>query len=290
MAEGSFMSAYEQQYLAILAEVLEKADRKAAEGKWRTDPQGVGSVAVFCREMRFRPAEEFPLLTTKKVPLRFVAGELLWFLAGSTQVAFLHELNITIWDEWATPEMAKQYGLPEGDVGPIYGAQWVRWKRRGGGEINQIAKLVRDLKMNPDSRRLKVIAWNPEDVDSVPVAPCHGDFKCFVEDGELSLHMTQRSADMFLGVPFNIASYSLLLMMLAQVTGLRCGEFIHTLEDTHLYRNHVEQARVQLARKPRVLPRVSLNPEVKDIFGFSVGDFKAEGYDPHPFISAPVGI
>jgi thymidylate synthase len=277
---------FEGQYLAILAELVHKAE----QGRWRTDPQGVGNVAVFCREMRFRPAEAFPLLTTKKVPLRLVAGELLWFLAGSTQVSFLKELNITIWDEWATPEMAKQYGLPEGDVGPIYGAQWVRWKTPDGREINQIARLVRDLKINPDSRRLKVIAWNPGDVDSVPVAPCHGDFKCFVEDGELSLHMTQRSADMFLGVPFNVASYSLLLMMLAQVTGLRCGEFIHTLEDTHLYRNHVEQAQLQLTRELRPMPKVGINPMVRDIFGFRISDFTAEGYDPHPFIGAPVGI
>lgn len=277
---------YEYQYLAILSELVDKADA----GKWRSDLQGVGNTAVFCREMRFRPAEDFPLLTTKRVPFKFVLGELLWFLTGSSRVDFLHEHGITIWDEWATKEVAEKYGYPEGDVGPIYGHQWIHWKKRGGGEINQIAKLVEGLKRDPESRRHKVIAWNPEDVDSVAVAPCHGDFKCFVDDGEISLHMVQRSADVFLGVPFNIASYSLLLKMLAQVTGLRCGEFVHTMQDTHLYRNHLDQARLQLTRDPRPFPTVKINPEVKDIFQFGFADFTVEGYTPHPSISAPVGI
>lgn len=285
------MNSYESQYLSILAELVEKAD-KADAGKirWRTDLQNVGSVAVFVREMRFRPTKEFPLLTTKKVPFRAVIVELLWYLTGSSRVDFLHEHKVTIWDEWAAKEVAELYGLAEGDLGRIYGPQWVRWKTRDGSEINQIANLVEGLKRYPDSRRHKVIAWNPEDVDKVAVAPCHGDFKCFVEDGALSLHMTQRSADMFLGVPFNIACYSALLMMLAQVTNLECGEFVHTLEDTHLYRNHVEQAKLQLTREPMALSRLKINPEVKDIFGFTVNDFGVANYQSHPTIRAEVGI
>lgn len=277
------MSHYEQQYLNLLEDVL-------TNGKRKGDLQGVGSIAVFGREMRFRPAEEFPLLTTKKLPFRWIVGELLWFLGGSSRWDFLHEHKIDIWDEWGKKEVAELYGLEEGDLGRIYGPQWIHWKKRDGGEINQIAKLVEELKAYPDSRRLKVTAWNPEDIDSVAVAPCHGDFKCIVLDGELSLNLVQRSCDVFLGVPFNIACYSLLLMMLAQVTGLKCGEFVHYLQDTHVYVNHAEQSNLQLAREPRLLPKVTLNPEVTDIFKFDFSDFKLEGYTPHPSIKADVGV
>jgi thymidylate synthase len=285
------MNSYERQYLKLLEELVSKANRaNAGKARWRTDLQQVGSVAVFVREMRFRPAEEFPLLTTKKMPFKTIVVELLWYLTGSSRVDFLREHKVTIWDEWATKEVAELYGLPEGDLGRIYGPQWVRWGARDGREINQVANLVEGLIKSPDSRRHKVIAWNPEDVNKVAVAPCHGDFKCFVEDGELSLHMVQRSADMFLGVPFNIACYSALLMMLAQVTGLKTGEFIHTLQDTHLYRNHVEQARLQLTRPTLPLSRLLINPEVKDIFGFTPGDFKIQGYASHEGIRAEVGV
>jgi thymidylate synthase len=277
------MPKYEQQYLDMLEDVLEN-------GAGRRDLQGVGNIAVFCREMRFRPAEEFPLLTTKRLPFRHIVGELLWFLSGSSRWDFLHEHNITIWDDWGKKEVAEKYGLEEGDLGPIYGPQWIHWKKRGGGEINQIARLVEGLKTTPDWKRHKVIAWNPEDVDSVAVAPCHGDFKCFVADGEISLNLVQRSCDLFLGVPFNVACYSLLLMMLAQVTGLRCGEFVHSLQDVHLYLNHIPQAKMQLERQPRPLPKVSLYPAVTDIFKFDFPDFALTGYDPYPNIPAEVGI
>ena len=258
-------------------------------GKRKSDPQGVGNVAVFAHMMRFRPAEEFPLLTTKKINLRYVIGELLWFLRGDTRIDFLKENKIPIWNQWAAKEVTEQYGLEEGDVGRIYPAQWIHWKKRNGGEINQIAELVKDLKSNPDSRRHMVTSWNPEDLN-VPVAPCHGIFKCFVADGELSLAMIQRSADVFIGVPFNTASYSSLLLMLAQVTGLKPGEFVHILLDTHIYLHHFKQVKLQLSRTPKNLPRVILNSEVKDIFKFSFDDFYLDGYDPYPFIPAPVGL
>jgi thymidylate synthase len=274
---------YEQQYLDLLRDVLKN-------GKQKSDWQGIGSVAVFGREMRFRPAEEFPLLTTKRLPFRWIVGELLWFLSGSSRWDFLHEHRIDIWDEWGKREVAGLYGLEEGDLGPIYGPQWIHWKKRNGGEINQIEKLVSDLKTNPDSRRHKVIAWNPEDIDSVAVAPCHGDFKCFVVDDEISLNLVQRSCDVFLGVPFNIACYSLLLMMLAHVTGLRCGEFIHYLQDAHIYLNHIEQVEIQLERQPRPLPQVALYPSVSNIFDFDFVNFTLSGYNPYPSIKANVGI
>ena len=272
-----------KQYLDLLEDVL-------AHGKRKTDPQGIRNISVFCREMRFFPAVEFPLLTTKKLPFRWIVEELLWFLTGSSRWDYLHDKKIDIWDEWGRKEVAELYGLEKGDLGPIYGPQWIHWKKRNGGEINQVAKLVEDLKRNPDSRRHKVTAWNPEDVDSVAVAPCHGDFKCYAVEGVLSLHLNQRSNDLFLGTPFNVASYSLLLMMVAQVTGLSCGEFVHTLEDTHIYLNHFDQVKLQLTREPRPMPKVTLNPDVKDIFKFSFSDFKLEGYAPHPHIAGEVGV
>lgn len=272
-----------RQYLDILADVLVNGNKK-------TDPQGVGNVALFVREMRFKMSDGFPLVTTKKVNFRYVLGELLWFLRGDRRIDFLRENKIPIWDPWSSREVCDQYGLEEGDLGPIYGPQWVHWRKRDGGEINQIERLVEDLKRNPDSRRHVVTAWNPEDIDSVAVAPCHYIFKCFVANGVLSLHLNQRSADFFIGVPYNIASYSLLLLMLAQVAGLKAGEFILTTEDTHVYLNHVDAARIQIRRDPRPLPQLWINPEVKDIFKFSFKDFRLENYDPHPFIKAEVGV
>jgi thymidylate synthase len=272
-----------KQYLDILDDVLRN-------GRQKTNLQGVGDISVFCREMRFRPAEQFPMITTKKLPFRIIVGELLWFLSGSSRWDFLHDNRITIWDEWGKSEVSSLYGLPEGDLGRIYGPQWIRWLCRDGSEINQIQRLVDGLKNSPDSRRHKVIAWNPEDVDRVAVAPCHGDFKCYVVDGELSLHLNQRSCDMFLGVPFNMVCYSLLLLMLAQVTGLRPGEFVHTLEDVHIYLNHIDQCKLQLTRQPRALPKVWINPEIKDIFKFAFSDFRIDGYDAHPHIAGEVGI
>ena len=273
-----------KQYLGLLEDVL-------VNGKHKSDPQGVGSRAVFCREMRFDLSTGFlPIITTKKVNFKFVLGELLWFLRGDDNWDFLHEHGIPIWDPWGKAEVADKYGLAEGKLGRIYGPQWIHWKTRGGGEINQIERLVQGLKDNPDWRRHKVVAWNPEDVDSVSVAPCHGDFKCFVADGVLSLNLWQRSADVFIGIPYNITSYSLLLLMLAQVTGLRPGEFVHYMVDAHIYDNHVEQVRRQLTREPRPQPRIHIHPEVKDIFEFTFSDFILEGYDPHPFIGAEVGV
>jgi thymidylate synthase len=273
-----------RQYLELLDDVL-------TNGQHKSDPQGVGSRAVFCREMRFDLSTGFlPIVTTKKVNFKYVLGELLWFLRGDDNWDFLHEHGIPIWDPWGEAREANKYGLDEGHFGRIYGPQWIHWRTTTGGEINQIQRLVDGLKANPDWRRHKVIAWNPEDIDSVTVAPCHGDFKCFVADGVISLNLVQRSGDVFIGIPYNITSYSLLLLMLAQVTGLRPGEFVHYIQDAHIYDNHVEQARLQLSREPRPLPRVKINPEVTNIFEFTFNDFELEAYDPHPFIGAPVGV
>lgn len=272
-----------KQYLELLKDVFEN-------GRQKSDPQGVGNIAVCGRMMRFSMKDGFPLLTTKKINFRYVLGELLWFLRGDSRIDFLEENKIPVWDPWATKKVCEKYGLEEGDLGRIYGPQWIHWKKRNGAEINQIAKLVEDLKKNPDSRRHMVTAWNPEDVDDVAVAPCHGTFKCFVVDGEISINLWQRSADVFIGIPYNIASYSLLLLMLAQVTGLKAGEFIHMMSDTHIYLNHLEQAKIQLRREPRPLPKLLINLEVKDIFKFTFEDFKLQDYDPHSFIAAEVGI
>jgi len=272
-----------QQYLDLLKYVLDNGAKKG-------DPQGVGNIAICGYQMRFKMDDGFPMMTTKKVPLKSVIYELLWFLRGDTNVKYLNDHGVTIWDEWATPEACARYGLPAGELGPIYGAQWRHWKKRDGGEIDQIADVVNEIKTNPNSRRLVVTSWNPEDVDRVFVAPCHCFFKFFVAEGKLSLHLFQRSCDIFLGVPFNIASYSLLLMMMAQVTGLKAHEFIHTLSDAHIYVNHIEQVKTQLARDPRPLPKMIINPEVKDIFDFKFEDFKLEGYDPHPSIKADIGV
>ena len=272
-----------KQYLELLKYVLENGEKK-------TDPQGIGNFAVCGYQMRFNMNDGFPLLTTKKMPLKSIIYELLWFLKGDTNVRYLQEHGVTIWDEWATKEACAKYNLPEGELGPIYGEKWRRWPARNGTVIDQISDVINDLKTNPDSRRLVVTSWDPEDVDKVFVAPCHCFFKFFVANGKLSLHLFQRSADIFLGVPFNIASYSLLLMMVAQVTGLKAHEFIHTLSDTHIYLNHIEQAKIQLEREPRPLPKMILNPEIKNIFDFDFKDFQLENYDPYPAIKAEVGI
>lgn len=273
-----------ETYLRVLRDVMQN-------GRHKSDPQGVGSRAVFCREMRFDLSNGLlPMVTTKKINFRYVLGELLWFLRGDDNLDFLREHKIPIWDPWGKIEVASKYGLEEGELGRIYGPQWIHWLTRDGKEINQIARLVEGLIKTPDWRRHKVVAWNPEDVDGVAVAPCHGDFKCFVADGVLSLNLWQRSADMFLGVPYNITSYSLLLLMLAQVTGLKPGEFVHYMVDCHIYDNHVDQANEQLQRQPGALPRVRINPDVKDIFAFTFDDFVLEGYQPQAFIGAAVGV
>ncbi len=272
-----------QQYLDLLKYVLENGERKG-------DPQGVGNIAVCGYQMRFNLNDGFPLVTTKKVHLKSIIYELLWFLKGDTSVKYLQDHGVTIWDEWATAEACAKYNLSPGELGPIYGEKWRRWKKREGGTIDQIADVIKEIKTNPDSRRLIVNSWDPEDVDKVFVAPCHCFFKFFVSQGKLSLHLFQRSCDVFLGVPFNIASYSLLLMMVSQVTGLKARDFIHTLSDAHIYLNHLDQAKIQLTRQPRPLPKMILNPKIKNIFKFDYEDFELEGYDPWPALKAEIGV
>ena len=258
--------------------LMEKVLKSGAEKRDRT---GTGTLSVFGHQMRFDLADGFPLLTTKKLHLKSIIYELLWFLRGETNVRWLQERGVTIWDEWADAN---------GELGPVYGAQWRSWPTRTDGTIDQIAHLVRDLKANPDSRRLIVTAWNPADIPKMALPPCHCLFQFYVADGKLSCQLYQRSADIFLGVPFNIASYALLTMMVAQVTGLKPGEFIHTLGDAHLYLNHLDQAREQLTRKPYALPTMRLNPAVTDIFGFRYEDFTLENYQAHPSIKAAIAV
>ena len=264
----------ETAYLQLVRHVLE-------HGHAKSDRTGTGTRSVFGWQMRFDLADRFPLLTTKKLHMKSIVYELLWFLRGDTNVRWLQERGVTIWDEWAGPD---------GDLGPVYGYQWRNWPDRDGGTIDQIAKVVESIRTKPDSRRHIVTAWNPADVDRMALPPCHALFQFYVAEGRLSCQLYQRSADIFLGVPFNIASYALLTLMVAQVTGLKPGEFVHTLGDAHLYLNHLEQAREQLTRTPRPFPRLRLNPAVKDIFGFEYGDFTLEGYDPHPAIKAPIAV
>ncbi|MBR4553764.1 MAG: thymidylate synthase [Bacteroidaceae bacterium] len=263
-----------KQYLALLQRILD-------EGVVKTDRTGTGTKSVFGHQMRFDLSEGFPLLTTKKLHLRSIIHELLWFLKGDTNVHYLQENGVRIWNEWADAN---------GDVGHIYGYQWRSWPDYQGGTIDQISECVRLIKEQPDSRRILVSAWNVADLPQMNLPPCHLLFQFYVADGRLSLQLYQRSADTFLGVPFNIASYALLLQMMAQVTGLQPGEFIHTTGDTHLYLDHLEQARLQLTREPRALPRMRLNPDVKSIFDFKYEDFELEGYDPHPHIAAKVSV
>ena len=257
-----------KQYLDLLRHILDNGTDKA-------DRTGTGTRSTFGYQMRFNLEEGFPLVTTKKLHLKSIIHELLWFLKGDTNVHYLQENGVRIWNEWAGPD---------GELGPVYGAQWRSWPDYDGGTIDQISQAVNDIKHNPDSRRIIVSAWNVADLPRMALAPCHAFFQFYVADGRLSLQLYQRSADSFLGVPFNIASYALLTMMMAQVCGLRPGDFIHTLGDAHLYLNHLDQARLQLTRDPRPLPRMIINPEVKDIFGFRYEDFTLEGYDPHPHI------
>lgn len=263
-----------KQYLELLNRILNEGTRKS-------DRTGTGTLSVFGHQMRFDMAEGFPLLTTKKLHLKSIIYELLWFLRGDTNVKYLHDHGVRIWDEWADEN---------GELGPIYGHEWRSWPDYQGGTIDQIANVVDQIRRTPNSRRMIVSAWNVAEVDSMALPPCHTMFQFYVAEGRLSLQLYQRSADTFLGVPFNIASYALLLQMMAQVTGLQPGEFIHTTGDTHLYLNHLDQARLQLTRPPRKLPRMVINPDVKSIFDFTYEDFRLEGYDPWPHIKAEVSV
>lgn len=263
-----------KQYLELLNRILNEGTRKS-------DRTGTGTLSVFGHQMRFDMAEGFPLLTTKKLHLKSIIYELLWFLRGDTNVKYLHDHGVRIWDEWADEN---------GELGPIYGHEWRSWPDYQGGTIDQIANVVDQIRRTPDSRRMIVSAWNVAEVDSMALPPCHTMFQFYVAEGRLSLQLYQRSADTFLGVPFNIASYALLLQIMAQVTGLQPGEFIHTTGDTHLYLNHLDQARLQLTRTPRKLPRMVINPDVESIFDFTYEDFRLEGYDPWPHIKAEVSV
>jgi thymidylate synthase len=263
-----------RQYLDLMERVLDR-------GAQKRDRTGTGTLSIFGHQMRFDLAEGFPLITTKKLHLKSIVYELLWFLRGDTNIKYLKDHGVSIWDEWADEG---------GDLGPVYGQQWRSWPAPDGGTIDQMGGVVEAIRRNPDSRRLIVSAWNPAEVDQMALPPCHCLFQFYVVGGRLSCQLYQRSADVFLGVPFNIASYALLTLMVAQVTGLKPGDFVHTLGDTHLYLNHLEQARLQLARSPRRLPTMRLDPAVTDLFGFRYEDFVLEGYEPHPHIKAKVAV
>ncbi|MGE3260200.1 MAG: thymidylate synthase [Bacteriovoracia bacterium] len=263
-----------QSYQDLLRLLLEKGVRKE-------DRTGTGTLSLFGHQTRYDLSAGFPALTTKKLHMRSIIHELLWFLSGETNIKYLRDHGVTIWDEWADQD---------GNLGPVYGSQWRHWKRPDGSEVDQIKNLVEAIKKNPDSRRLVVSAWNPGEIEKMALPPCHAFFQFYVANGKLSCQLYQRSADVFLGVPFNIVSYSLLTMMMAQVTGLGVGDFVHTLGDAHLYLNHVDQARLQLSREPRALPKMKINPDVKDIFSFKFEDFQLENYDPHPAIKAPIAV
>lgn len=277
-------------YLDLLQTILDT-------GRDRADRTGTGTRGIFGHQMRFDLRAGFPLLTTKKLYLKAIIHELIWFLKGETHVASLQAAGVTIWDEWATAEQTGRFGRKAGDLGPVYGHQWRNFgatKKTDGSYasdgVDQIRKLLDTIATSPNSRRLIITGWNPKEADEVALPPCHTLFQFYVQDGELSCQLYQRSADTFLGVPFNIASYALLTMMIAQVTGLKPGDFVHTFGDVHLYKNHLEQARLQLTREPRKLPRMVLNPAVRDLFAFKYEDFKLEGYDPHPAIKAEVSV
>ena len=263
-----------RQYLDLMRHVLEHGARK-------NDRTGTGTLSVFGAQLRFDLNAGFPLLTTKKVHLKSIIHELLWFLKGETNIKYLKENGVTIWDEWADAN---------GNLGPVYGYQWRSWPAADGRHIDQISQVIEQIRTNPDSRRMIVSAWNVADLDKMALMPCHAFFQFYVANGKLSCQIYQRSADFFLGVPFNIASYSLLTMMMAQACGLKLGDFVHTFGDTHLYLNHLQQAREQLSRQPRALPRMILNPEIRNLFDFKYEDFNLVGYEPHPAIKAPVAV
>jgi thymidylate synthase len=263
-----------KQYLDLMRHVMDTGTQKH-------DRTGTGTISVFGYQMRFNLQDGFPLVTTKKLHLKSIIHELIWFLSGDTNIAYLKENGVRIWDEWADAD---------GNLGPVYGYQWRSWPTPDGGHIDQISQVVNQIKNNPDSRRMIVSAWNVADVNQMALPPCHSLFQFYVLDGKLSCQLYQRSADIFLGVPFNIASYALLTMMMAQVCGLQYGDFIHTFGDAHIYNNHLEQAKLQLSRDPRPLPTMNINPDVKDIFSFKYEDFTLENYDPHPHIKGVVAV
>ena len=263
-----------RHYLDLMQHILDEGTNKA-------DRTGTGTLSVFGAQLRFDLQQGFPLLTTKKVHLKSIIHELLWFLKGETNIAYLKEHGVTIWDEWADEQ---------GELGPVYGYQWRSWPAADGRHIDQISKVLEEIRRNPDSRRLIVSAWNVADIDRMALAPCHAFFQFYVADGKLSCQLYQRSADFFLGVPFNIASYALLTMMVAQVCGLKPGDFVHTFGDCHLYLNHLDQAREQLSREPKMLPRMVINPDVNSLFDFQYDDFNLVGYEAHPAIKAPVAV
>jgi thymidylate synthase len=264
-----------------MRQYLELIERVLVRGTEKHDRTGVGTLSVFGEQMRFDLGQGFPMTTTKKLHLKSIVHELLWFLSGDTNIKYLNAHGVTIWDEWADEH---------GDLGPVYGRQWRSWPRSDGRTIDQMATVVEAIRRNPDSRRLIVTAWNPADIERMALPPCHCLFQFYIANGRLSCQLYQRSADVFLGVPFNIASYALLTLMVARVTGCEPGEFIHSLGDAHLYLNHLEQARLQLSRAPKPLPRMRLNPAVKDLFAFRYEDFSLDGYDPHPHIKAKVAV
>jgi thymidylate synthase len=263
-----------KQYHDLMEHVLKNGTKKE-------DRTGTGTLSVFGYQARYNLAEGFPLVTTKKLHLKSIIHELLWFLQGETNIKYLKDNGVSIWDEWADED---------GNLGPVYGSQWRSWQGANGETIDQITSVVNQIKKNPDSRRLIVSAWNVAEIEKMALPPCHAFFQFYVADGKLSCQLYQRSADIFLGVPFNIASYALLTMMMAQVTGLGYGDFVHTMGDAHLYSNHIEQTKLQLSRECRMLPQMKLNPEIKNIFDFKFEDFKLEGYDPHPTIKAPIAV
>jgi len=279
-----------QAYLDLLSAILER-------GKDRTDRTGTGTRGIFGHQMRFDLRQGFPLVTTKKLHVKSIMHELLWFVRGETHVKPLQDAGVRIWNDWATAEQTARFGRQEGDLGPVYGHQWRNFgaTRKPDGTyekdgVDQLKRVLHDIKERPDSRRLIVTGWNPKEADQVALPPCHTLFQLYVQDGELSCQLYQRSADVFLGVPFNIASYALLTMMIAHVSGLRPGDFVHTFGDAHLYKNHLEQAKLQLGREPRALPQMKINPEALDLFAFRFEDFTLEGYDPHPHIAAEVSV
>jgi thymidylate synthase len=279
-----------QAYLDLLSAILER-------GKDRTDRTGTGTRGIFGHQMRFDLRQGFPLVTTKKLHVKSIMHELLWFVRGETHVKPLQDAGVRIWNDWATAEQTARFGRQEGDLGPVYGHQWRNFgaTRKPDGTyekdgVDQLKRVLHDIKESPHSRRLIVTGWNPKEADQVALPPCHTLFQLYVQDGELSCQLYQRSADVFLGVPFNIASYALLTMMIAHVSGLRPGDFVHTFGDAHLYKNHLEQAKLQLGREPRALPQMKINPAAKDLFSFRFEDFTLEGYDPHPHIAAEVSV